>query len=55
MVEVFVLCSTKPRENGKKKSIQVETDVNTTKRENKEQRERLYNKLHEETEDKELY
>jgi hypothetical protein len=41
------------RENGKK-SIYVETDVNTTTRETKEQMGKLHNKLHEETENKAL-
>jgi hypothetical protein len=39
---------------GGKESIQVETDVNTTTRETKEQMGRWYDKWHEETENKEL-
>jgi hypothetical protein len=43
-----------PEERMVKKSIPVETDVNTTTRETKEQMGRCYKKLHEDIENKEL-
>ena len=51
---VWPFTSNAGRGNGKKKFIQVETDVNTTTRKTKEQMGRLYNKWYEETENKEL-